>query len=410
MEYLTMRKFFNGAVAFVLAVALSATFASCHRDESGSEPMVTDVLVNDAPVVFSKTLVVKSNVAATFAYGGVTKGTATEATFENANAKGTLVVTPDAKAAQEGYLPQTIDVSFGEEDWKQVNVQLYKLSANAAFQTPGEELRVENDLENQKDNELEDENTGLDGNVKAVLVVPADAGNTGNTAEPYSITVFKPHTDEDKNVLANSTIEDAVLALDCRPDGARFTNPVKVNLYIPGSENLNLRVVNRQNRSERINLTRGEENSLTVELTHFSIYDIMMLAKVISINRSDSVIYDNSFEVSAGRQQFYYDRQVGYVADNSAKSLIGQFLDNTFGVPMFLQENVPYTFNATVAGTAHVTLSQRVTSYEFESRREDDPNKFTRFSVVVYGAVKSKVELTHPATSDTEIHSGGSND
>lgn len=401
-----MKKIFRGAAMLLFGATLTMALASCHKGDSDQEATVTEKLSEkDAPTSLSKTLVVKSNVPAKFVYAGVTKGPATEGAFENTKATGKLVVTP----VDNAYLPRTVDVAFGDDDWKQVDVILYKVSKNASYQTPGEELKVTNDQENQDENLLADDESGAPAAVTAELVVPADAGNTGNTADPYSITVFTPSSAENKAVSLNQPIEDAVLGLDCRPDGAVFTNPVKVNLYIPGSDNLNIRIINHDNKNEKITFERIGGNNVSIFLKHFSIYDIMMIAEVVSVENNDEVIYDNTFDVAAGPHQVDYSRKLGYVADYTAKTLIGKFLDNTFGVPMFVQES-HYNFNAPAPGKAHVTLKQTVRTFNFRSQREDDPTKYTDFKVVVYGKTTPSVELTHSVSPDTKTHSGGSND
>lgn len=406
-----MKKFFTKAaiLAFGFGVAMSLT--ACHSGEGESydgtpqeEGATSAVTVKKLTVnvVNAKGEAVRGNIA----YGLQAKANATTATFQGEdlpNAK--LTVT----AAQSGYEDATpIDVKFDETNpVKEITVTLPKKSANQYAQTPGTVLNGTNDTENQTDNAINGQNTVVN------LEIPANTGANGDgnvgVAGDYSIVVFQPAQGESEDIKADQSepVEEDVLGIKCNPDGAQFgtENPAKVTVNLPGSSELDVKLVNSENRSETAVINWPNNNDdIAANLTHFSSWLFVVTAKVQSVTYEEINLTTVNKAVTAGtRTNIEYTRKLGFepAAGFNKTSLVGRYILGLFGV-QGRDIKATYRFTPTASGRAELVVKQQVKNITFVSTNSLT-KKSQSFTVRVYGAVVPSVTV-FPMT-----HSGGTN-
>lgn len=362
--------------SLALGAIVAASFTACHTGES--EP---SVVVDNVVRTSTRMLVINTNVAASINFGGQTINGQTATFNTNANT-GTVNITAAGKKAV------TFDIDFNGGEYLEYDIELVSeapavpaATAEAVGADP-----VSNGEENAEDN----------GGVTAEYSVAGNT-NTGVTGD-YSITVFTPAEVETdiEEVQKNEKIEEAVLALDCRPDGAVFENPITVNVNIPESEGYDLGCYD-ENDNETTSSHTGDK--LQIQLTHFSIWDIVLKAKLTDIKET---VKEDVYTGDASKGSISYNFKFGF--DNNAKSpLIIKYLKKLFGVAV-KDVNKTVTFKK-VEGKAKLTVKQKVTTYNFTSGSHT-------FNVNVYGKVTESlsIETSEEDAPVVPTHGGGSND
>lgn len=359
-----------------LGALVATSFTACHTGEDAEKVVVPDV-VRTSPRV----LVIHANTNATFNMGGVTKN-GTEAKFEtNANA-GTVNITAAGKKAI------ALDFDFDGGEYLEYDVVLVSEApaVPAATAEADNAAPVSNGEENAADND----------GVTAEFSVAGNT-NTGTTGD-YSITVFTPATTETdiEEVEKNDKVEEPVLGLECKPDGAVFENPITVTVNIPESEGFNIGCFD-ENGNETTSTHTG--NQLQVQLSHFSVWDIILKADVTELNATyDEKVYTG--DANDGR--ISYNFKFGYETD-ATSSLITKYFKKLFGVPV-KESKKTVTFGK-VNGKAKLTVSQKVKNYTFKSNNKT-------FKVKVYGKITESlsIEATPEVAPVIPTHGGGSND
>lgn len=360
-------------VAFGVLVAASLT--ACHT-ESDNTVVVPDVVRTSA-----KMLVLHANTSATFTYGGQTK-TGTDVTFNPTANAGTVNITATGKNAL------ALDFDFNGGEYLEYDVVLVTpapaVAANVAEATGA------NPVKNG------DINAQENGGVTAEFSV---AGNTNNgTTGPYSITVFTPASTQTdvEDIEKSDVVEEPVLSLDCRPDGAVFENPINVTMNVPGSAGYNVGCYD-ENGDEIPSSHVGDQ--VQFELSHFSFYDLILKATAANIKEN---VQEYVYTGDAAKGSIDYTLKYGF-ENNDNSSLIKKFLNKLYGTAV--KDNSKSVTFKKVDGTAKLIVSQEVKDYEYTSGDKT-------FTVRVYGKINEKLEIEAATEVAPTIptHNGGSND
>lgn len=357
----------------VLAVAATGLLSSCDWSDNDANPNVT------VPSLGGNSLVVNTNVNATIKVDGQTK-TGTNATFAVAGDKAV------AEVSAEGYLSQNVEVSFGENTMLSVDVQLVeepkdeeKTAQNEASVKP-----IVNADKNQK-------NTGI----VASITVPDNVTVSNGITEGYSIVAYTPAEAGEQSVNEGADVELPVLALSCTPDRAEFTNPVTLTVSAKDAAGCKVVCVNG---NDTVDAT-VEGNSVYAEVTHFSVWEFVLKAKVTKVvENTDELIKSGSVLLANGKSTITYTQKYGFEATGVQNGgLIAKFLVNQFGKAGSISKSVDITSDK--AGSANYTVKQAVKTYTFQSGEGG-----RTFTAKVYGAVTVVIDSTTPNTSG---HSGG---
>lgn len=362
--------------SLALAAIVAASFTACHTE---GEP--TKIVVNNVVRTSSKILVVNANVDATFTFGGQTQN-GTTARFETNANTGVVTVTADGRRAV------TLNIDFNGGEYLEYDVVL--ATKGDTFVAAEAEADGAAPVSNGEQNA--EENDG----VTAEFSVAGNS-NTGTTGD-YSITVFTPtDTDNDvENAEKNSEINEAVLGLDCKPDGAVFETPIVVTVNIPGSDGFDITCVG-ENKEEAQMVRTGDKAQVTLE--HFSVWEFVLKA-IADVITTD--IQTSEYSGNAATGVIEYKFKYGYENSDNA-SLIAKYLKKLFGVPA-KERAKKVTFDKK-EGTARLKVEQQVKTYTFSSGTKT-------FTVKVFGKVTETlaIEAAPEVAPEIPTHNGGGND
>ncbi len=360
----------------VLAVAATGLLSSCDwsEDETVLNPNVT------VPSLGENTLVVNTNVAnATIKVGNQSKNNVSSATFTVSGKTAT------AEVSAQDYITQKVEVAFGENSVLSVNVQLVKVAANKVAQADAKGTSVQNDNENKTI-------TG----VTASIEVPANTVVTENTNDDFSVVAYAPAEAGEQNVNEGANVNLPVLALECTPSGAKFSEPVTLTASTTDADKCEVVCVNGNDSKEATVAADGK--SVSAKVDHFSVWEFVLKAKVTKVvNEKDELVKSGSMLLTNGKNTITYTQKYGFEATGVQNGgLIANFLVNQFGKAGSVSKSVDVTSDK--VGSANYTVKQAVKTYTFMSGTRT-------FTAKVYGAVTVTIDSTTP---DTSGHSGGS--
>ena len=370
-----MNKLFTKGLILVFGLGVAATFTACHTGEDVPTVVVDNVVIENA-----RTLVVRSNVPATFTVGAQTQANTTEATF-NPGVTGTVTVSATGRTSK------TIAFDFADGSYLEYEVELESVG------TEVDQAEAEAGTTTVDNSGANEEETG----VTASMNFDNNQTNTG-TLGKYSITVVTP-TDINstiEKIEQTKKVEEPVLALDCKPNGANFAgNPIKVNAKVPGSDGYNLACAFKNNGDTPASFERNGDN-LTIGIQHFSIWNIVLKADLVSV---DTKTVDQVITGDASKGSLAYQSDYGFSTDTQ-DAFIVKYLKKIFGVTKRSK-----AFNATfnpVDGTATLKVSQEVKTYKFKSNDKE-------FSATVYGKITRSlsIEVVEEEAEDVKTHDGG---
>jgi hypothetical protein len=363
-------KFASLALGLCVATALT----SCHSGEEQEETTV----INNVTQLEARTLFVHTNVSAKVQ--GVNfnfSQTAQDVEIANAPASGSFKVSADGR--------QTKTITFNFKDGAVLYYDIVLESAGKVYtQTEVETggATVTNGDANKGDNDGVEASFALNGET--------NNGATGN----YSITVFTPAegTNGD-DVNKGQNLKETPLAIDCKPDGAQFSNPIDVVLTIPGSAGYDIAVKS----GDETATSSQAEDKITAKIPHFSIWSVILNLACADVVAS-TFMYD---EVKADAQKGSATIKVNLGYETDITSVIAtKLLKKMFGAPK-AEITKTVKWNA-VEGVATVKASQVVKTYTFKSKDKT-------VTVSVYGKVTTSVSIETTTPEEVKTHGGGSN-
>ena len=350
------------------------------KQAAGTSEDATTV-VNNVVQLDLRTLFVHTNVSARVE--GVNFNfsmTGTDVEIANAPATGSI------KISAAGRRTKTINFDFKDGAVLYYDVEL--VSGGLVYSQADVEYNgatVTNGDGNKDDNDGVEASFSLNGET-----------NNGATGD-YSITVFTPSDDTNgEDVTFGQNLAVPLLAIDCKPDGAAFSNPIDVYLNIPGCAGYDIAVKNGNEMATTIQ----DGDRIIAKVPHFSIWDIILnlaCSEVVSSTYTYDDVKVNAKNGSASISVVY-----GYETDAStAKSVIAKkLLKKMFGTPKrALTKSVKW--NA-VEGEATIKATQNVKTYTFISAQKT-------IRVTVYGKITTSISIETTTPEDVINEGGGSN-
>ena len=431
-----MKKILNSVAVLAIGFAMATSFTSCHRgsDVTVPTPVVTDEVVNE-----THEIIITSNVRPTsvFYNGTNITGRCTITT----NADGTYTITYNAGNSNggtitvnaDGYIPQEATVSFADNATQTISVYLVKPSTNIVDQADvnnaDHEVVIENDEENKE--EAAKAIGDSDGKIDASITVNAGTNilNSGD-GSGFSITAYTPAahvSEETTNTIANTNettdldpIVDQidVLAVRCTPDGATFSEPVKVSLTIPGAgDHFIFKCRNSENEKETL-ATTVAGNNVSVMAPHFSdwVFSVASELEKIGIEPQPLVngTQDNSSSSARISVRVAYTKKTGNKIISSmtnipeeSQTLIRRCLRAYFGSLGEGSQDKTTSITVNAFETVEYTIYQTYKDITIVFPRENaEP-----YTVVVrqYSGVKSKISRTSWSEEPDIDHIGSSN-
>ncbi len=371
-----MRKF--NFIFGVLAVASAGLMTSCDWSDDDDKDLAPNVTV---PSLDGKTLIVNTNEKATIKLqDGSSQSGTKSAKFDVSGNTATATVTVSAA----GYLTQTVEVTFGENSVLSVDVNLVKASSITKTQEEAKGSSVSNDFENVQAS-----------GVNASIGVPQNVEISGSTGD-FSIVAYVPAEADRSDLKKNDNVELPVLALNCTPDGADFSQSVTLTATTDDAKGCEvLCVSDKEGEAPIIATVDPNGTSVSAKVGHFSVWRFVLKATLRDVTTKEEVIKSGSMLLAKGNNTISYTQKYGFESKVQNGGLIANFLVNQFGKAGSISKSVNITSDK--VGSAEYTVKQATKTYTFESGNR-------RFTATVYGAVTVTIDRT---TSDTSGHSGG---
>ena len=363
------------SLAFGLCVATALT--SCHSGEEQEETTV----VNNVTQLAARTIYVHTNVSAKVEGVGFNfSKTGEDVEITDAPTKGSF------KVSATGRQDKTIDFNFKDGAVLYFDIEL--VTAGTTYSQTDVETNgatVSNGDPNKDDND----------GVEASFSLGSETND--GTKGDYSITVFTPDntTTNVDNIAKNDKIQEAPLAISCKPDGAKFSNPINVVMNIPGSDGYEINVQN----GDEVVIPTQEGDKITAAIPHFSVWDVVLVITCGDLTTTTKE-YEVVVDANDGSASLKVD--YGYEADAQTQnsSIARRLLKKMFGTAKKqITKKVSWE---SVDGTATVKATQTVKNYKFNSRKKN-------LEVTVYGKVKTSVSIETTTPEEVNTHGGGSN-
>ena len=329
---------------------------------------IVDVL-DVSPVVLdeSRTLIVNVNTPCDITYGGVTYRNVMKAVFQRTVAQGKLTITPRS----DQYYPQdAMDIDFYDKLTLQVNVKLAKKPVGKVTQEDAKKGKpVVNDPDNQQ----------LTG-VKATFTLPDGIEITGNTTDPFSITVFEPA----KTVLEPISYELEANVFGIRMESTGVSTPVPLIVTIRPSTGFDIVCVSADGTTTLTMVDLGNDN-WEVFIPYATDWECFLKACVVDI--FESVEYVNgTTDIVAGENIVNYPVKAGgKETTNTICPLVTTFVEKEFGV--YTETTKPATFTSDAAGSATWRVTQPYQDITLKSNNRT-------FVVRVYGEPTFEIVAT----------------
>ena len=367
----------------VLAVTSTALFSSCFSSDGADEtPEVPTVkpVEDKTPYV----LVPSSNVDDVRYEWNPT-------TFE----KGTTV-TVTAKAVTTGKYTtdtQTKKVTVGDE--KQVSVYFVFTEKPAPAPVVVDENVTEavTIYQGEKDTKGESNSTDNSNNAAQSVVIDeeekitvgqvsleipvtavADAKATAQSTA-FSIVVVPAADENIKQVSASNMkdVEDATksepleataMQAICEPTGAKFKNPVTIAIQVPESDGIEFTAVNGEDKASNC---KTEGDVLKMDVSHFSAWDILLVAKIENYQIKESVTIGKQ-NVKKGENEISYKSTYGWSTE-ATNALVRSYLVSQLGSSKSRSVEVKAKYESTGEGVATYRVISRTAEFDVKSGR-----------------------------------------
>ena len=360
--------------------AVSTMLTSCWSDD---EPVDSPVKVSDL-IAEDLTIVASSNAEAVFSIDATATA---EQNADKLGAKFTDVKANTVKVTAKllnatGYVTstQTATVHFSKTNTNiSVAFDFAKKSTDTAAQADvaasTSDVTVASNLSEEVD---------------ASMTIPAGTLITsGSSTESFSVTAYEKPADIVADMKVGETISDDVIALDCTPDGCKFSKDIKLTVF--AGKSLAGKTLTIDNNGEKVTSTVQEDGNVTFPVPHFSNWRLMLNARIKNISTRAISLMKVNFNVKAGKNVFSFIKNIG--ASSDADPLLQAFVRNKIGGKSDAVEESG-SFESNQEGEVILELMQNVTDYELECQG-------VSFKASRYEDVKAVV------TTEKGQHSGG---
>lgn len=341
-------KFLLGA----FAVASTALLTSCFSSDDDDTPEAPKVdIVEEAYSVNPS-----ANVPATFTVNGDLK-------------KG-AVVEVIANAKESKYIDNKLTKKVKLGDEKSVNVAFVFTvapTAVAASTTATTVVYVGEDDETTTDVNKAD-NVDIAGvEIKGIsMSIPAEAAVAAGKTEGgnnFSVKVIPTASDEaqvDADEMKEGNVDAQTLTVVCKPDGAQFGDK-PVTLTIPAVESKGLEFTARNGKTTVSG--KSSDNSLSVEVPHFSNWDFILKAVVRNYSEKVTPGSTKTMNVSKGNNKFSYTSKSGWNV-NRKNVLVNSYLVGKLGDSREKTRTVNSSFNADGDGVVTYRVNQKTVEFD----------------------------------------------
>ena len=365
----------------VLAVTSTALFSSCFSSDGADEtPEVPTVkpVEDKTPYV----LVKSSNVDDVRYEWNPT-------TFEKGS-----TVTVTAKAVTTGKYTtdtQTKKVTVGDE--KQVSVYFVFTEKPAPAPVVVDENVTEavTIYQGEKDTKGESNSTDNSNNAAQSVVIDeeekitvgqvsleipvtavADAKATAQSTA-FSIVVVPAADENIKQVSASNMkdVEDATksepleataMQAICEPTGAKFKNPVTIAIKVPESDGIEFTAVNGEDKASNC---KTEGDVLKMDVSHFSAWDILLVAKIENYQIKESVTIGKQ-NVKKGENEISYESTYGW-STKATNALVRSYLVSQLGSSKSRSVEVKAKYESTGEGVATYRVISKTAEFDVKS-------------------------------------------
>lgn len=368
----------------VLAVTSTALFSSCFSSDGADEtPEVPTVkpVEDKTPYV----LVPSSNVDEDVRYEW------NPTTFE----KGTTV-TVTAKAVTTGKYTtdtQTKKVTVGDEKQVSVYFVFTEKPAPAPVVVDEDVTEAVTIYQGEKDAKGESNSTDNANNAAQSVVIDeeekitvgqvsleipvtavADAKATAQSTA-FSIVVV-PAADENIEQVSASNMKDVedatksepleatAMQAICEPTGAKFKNPVTIAIQVPESDGIEFTAVNGKDEASNC---KAEGNVLKMDVSHFSAWDILLVAKIENFQIKESVTIGKQ-NVKKGENEISYESTYGW-STKATNALVRSYLVSQLGSSKSRTVVVKAKYESTGEGVATYRVISKTAEFDVKSGR-----------------------------------------
>ena len=281
------------------AVLLSSVSAFAQSDNNANGGYVFTQTINT-----SKTLIVVVDNAlpagAKLTYGGkeVTPSGLTY-TFDNVEDGKILKL---AKGTSNLVNTQSITVNFGSKNVVIMNINITEASAGTLITTAAEGAT--------DDDRVDDNTTGT------VTISAAAAAKAGVIGKTLSATMFAPLQNsllKEDEIMKDANYMVTPYAISCEPDGVVFT-PEKVDIvaFLEKGAGCEVELLDPYTKKavDATVKSTGDDATLTAQVEHFSIWDIVMKLQITGVEDGEEVIL--SKELPTGTKDVSYKEWFGF--------------------------------------------------------------------------------------------------
>ena len=366
----------------VLAVTSTALFSSCFSSDGADEtPEVPTVKPVEDKTPYD--LVKSSNVDdVTYEWSPTT--------FE----KGTTV-TVTAKAKTKGKYTtdtQTKKVTVGDEKQVSVYFVFTKKPAPAPVvvdenvteavtiyqgkKDEGESNSTDNANNAAQSVVIDEEEKITVGQVSLEIPVTAVADAKATAQSTAFSIVVVPAADENIKQVSASNMKDvedatksepleatAIQAI-CEPTGAKFQNPVTIGIKVPESDGIEFTAVNGEDKASNC---KTEGDVLKMDVSHFSAWDILLVAKIENFQIKESVTIGKQ-NVKKGENEISYKSTYGW-STKTTNALVRSYLVSQLGSSKSRSVEVKAKYESTGEGVATYRVISKTAEFDVKSGR-----------------------------------------
>lgn len=190
----------------------------------------------------------------------------------------------------------------------------------------------------------------------SIVVVPAADENI----EQVSASNMKDVEDATKSEPLEATAIQAI----CEPTGAKFQNPVTIGIKVPESDGIEFTAVNGEDKASNC---KTEGDVLKMDVSHFSAWDILLVAKIENFQIKESVTIGKQ-NVKKGENEISYKSTYGW-STKTTNALVRSYLVSQLGSSKSRSVEVKAKYESTGEGVATYRVISKTAEFDVKSGR-----------------------------------------
>ena len=190
----------------------------------------------------------------------------------------------------------------------------------------------------------------------SIVVVPAADENI----KQVSASNMKDVEDATKSEPLEATAMQAI----CEPTGAKFKNPVTIAIKVPESDGIEFTAVNGEDKASNC---KTEGDVLKMDVSHFSAWDILLVAKIENYQIKESVTIGKQ-NVKKGENEISYESTYGW-STKATNALVRSYLVSQLGSSKSRSVEVKAKYESTGEGVATYRVISKTAEFDVKSGR-----------------------------------------